>query len=154
MTPDPNRLTAEDAIAGDDAEDTSLLCQMAVDARSYVERQAWCDRVVSVRFGDGVGGIAAVFLVGLVPSRPDTDSEVWVVVGDIPPLHLEVDDLPDATSALQAYVDWRRDWVTAVREGGSLDGVPPVDAPATRANADELARRLDYIEREIIVADR
>jgi hypothetical protein len=154
MTPDPNGLTAEDAIAGDDAEDTRLLRQMAVDARRYVESQTWCERVVGVHLGDGVGGIAAVFLVQLLPSRPDADSKVWAVVGDIPPLYLVVDNLPDATAALQAYVDWRRDWVAAVRDGGPLEGMPSVNVPPTRANADELARRLDYIERELIATER
>ncbi len=77
-----------------------------------------------------------------------------MVVGDIPPLYLVLDDLPDSPAALQAYVNWRRDWVAAVRDGGSLEGMPPVDVPPTRANADALSRRLDYIEREIIATEQ
>ncbi|CAA9491240.1 MAG: hypothetical protein AVDCRST_MAG30-1377 [uncultured Solirubrobacteraceae bacterium] len=154
MTREPSELTPEEALAGDDAEDTRLLREMARQARRHLESQSWCERVTDLRFGDGVGGIAAVFLARLIPAQPGADAEVWVVVGDIPPLHLVVDDLPDPTTALQAFVDWRRDWVAAVRGGGSLEGLPPVDAPPTRANADDLARRLDYIEREIIATER
>ena len=153
MTCEPDELTPEDAIAEDDAEDTRLLREMAKQARRYLESQNWCERVTELRFGDGVGGIAAVFFARLIPAQPGADAEVWVVVGDIPPLYLVLDDLPDPTAALQAYVDWRRDWVAAVRCGGSLEELPPVDAPPTRANADDLARRLDYIEREIIATE-
>ncbi len=56
MTPDRDDLVPEEAITGDDAEDTRLLREMASDARRYLESQSWCERVTDLRLGDGVGG--------------------------------------------------------------------------------------------------
>ena len=46
------------------------------------------------------------------------------------------------------------EWVDQVRSGGSLDGIIPVDAPPTAANADALDRRLTFIRSHSYLADR
>jgi hypothetical protein len=137
-------------VFGEDDEDRELLRQMAADARTYLEGHSWCERVTDLRFGDGIGGVVAVFLAQIVPARDDVDESLWVVVGDIPPLYLVTDDVATPKEALESYVALRRDWVEAVRERRSLDGLAPVNAPPTPANVDALASRLDFIETEII----
>jgi len=150
VTLDPQVFVRADELRGDDAEDRELLLGMAVDAREYLDGHTWCERVDELRFGDGVGGIVAAFLARIVPARAGVDDWLWVVVGDIPPMYLVTDEIETPNQALEAYIEWRREWVTAVREERPLDGLPPANAPPTRANADALASRLDYIENEII----
>ena len=143
-------LTPADDLAGEDEEDTRLLRELAGDARTYLEGHDWCERVEELWFGGGVGGIVAVFLARHDPPRPDVDAWLWVVVGDVPPLYLVTDDQPRPRDVLQSYVEWRHDWVEAVRAGEPTDDLPPVNVPETREWADQLASRLEFIEREVI----
>jgi hypothetical protein len=130
----------------DDPSDTRLLRAMADDARAFLEGHPWCERVEHLEYGDGVGGIVAVFLATIVPARPNVAERLWVIVGDVPPLYLVTDELPTPRSALASYIGWRRAWVDAVRHGDPVDDLPPVDVPATDASLDRLASRLDFIE--------
>jgi hypothetical protein len=134
-------------IFGDDPADTKLLRGMADDARKYLEGHRWCARVTDLEFGDGVGGIVAVFLATIVAAQPGVDERLWVIVGDVPPLYLVTNELPTPRRALESYVAWRREWVDAVTGGGSMEGLPPVNAAPTAANADALSVRLDLIEK-------
>ena len=43
-----------------------------------------------------------------------------------------------------------RRWVEAVRAGGSLDDVIPVNAPPTSGNADDLAGRLGFLKANLL----
>jgi hypothetical protein len=119
---------------------------MADTARVYLERHAWCERVVDLEFGDGVGGVVAVFLATIVPAHEGVDDRLWVIVGDVPPLYLVTEELPTPRSALRAYLEWRREWIDAVRERRPTDDLPAIELAPTEANADRLAVRLDFIE--------
>jgi hypothetical protein len=46
-----------DEIAADDDEERELPRRIAQDARAYLEDHAWCEHVVELRVGDGIGGI-------------------------------------------------------------------------------------------------
>ena len=73
-----------DQLFGEDAEDTRLLQAMAVQARSYIENFAWCNKAQSAYFRDGYGGIVAIFLFQIDPAHAEVDAGLWVVVGDLP----------------------------------------------------------------------
>ena len=129
-----------------DPDDAKLLHALADEARDYLERHPWCDHVTDLEFGDGVGGIVAVFLATIVPSQAGVDERLWVIVGEVPPLYLVTEELPTPRSALRSYVEWRREWIDAVRDSRPTDELPAVDIAPTETNADRLAVRLDFIE--------
>jgi len=72
---------------GDD-EDTRLLIEMAQQAKDYLSSFALCGSIREAYFGDGYGGIAAIFFFHIQPMRPEVDEWLWVVVGDLPPAYL------------------------------------------------------------------
>ena len=75
-------------MAGDDEEDTALLCEMAENAETFLKSFSWCLAIRESFFGAGVGKIIAVFLFRISPARPDIDEWLWVIVGDLPPAYL------------------------------------------------------------------
>ena len=91
-----------------------------------------------------------MFLVEIEPTEAGVDSVVWVVVGDIPPAYLVIDDAPSPASALERYVEEMRMWVDAVIAGKSVTQCIPVDGAATVENAKDLSVRLAFLEREIL----
>jgi hypothetical protein len=126
--------------------------EFAAEAESFVASQRWCRRVSGVRLAWAVAGVLGVFQVDLVAAETGVDPTLWVVVGDIPPAYLVLDETPTWREALQGYVAEMSRWVHAVRNGLPLDDVIPVAAEPSQEHAEMLAGRLAFIETEIIEA--
>jgi hypothetical protein len=133
-------------ISGGDEQDTILLRTMLEDANEYISSFSWCGTVLSSYFGAGVGGIFAVFLFHIRPSRPGIDPWIWVVVGDIPSAYLPVADCQSPADVFRTYIQGMSKWVELARLGrtGTPDqGVPPMNVPATPEWAEKLNQRLN-----------
>ena len=132
-------------MVGDDDEDTTLLRQMWTVAERYVLSFSWCESIVSAYFGGGVAKILAIFLVNISPARPDVNEWVWIIVGDIPPAHLPLEDCESAMEAFETYIDGMKRWAVLAREGRvgtPEESVPPMDVPATPEWAEKLEIKL------------
>ncbi len=121
-------------------------------ARRYIDSFPWCDGVTDVKVGLFFPGILGVFLVDIETSLPDVDERVWAVIGNLPPAYIADENLDcsNAAKALDGYVGAMFEWVEAVEEGRSVDGVIPVNVPPTKEWAKELRGRLEFIEERIL----
>jgi hypothetical protein len=135
---------------GDDTEDTDLLHDLLSRARTYLESFPWHRGVQDAYFGLGVGGIVGVFLFKVRPSEARHPHLTWVVVGDLPPAYISVDDAPNPATALDSYIGAMEDWVQAARGGASVDGLVPVEMAPTPENATKLEARLRFLDEEIL----
>lgn len=126
---------------------------MAKEAAQFLMSHSWCKSIASSHLAWACAGVLGVFLFRIVPSRPDVDERLWVVVGDVPIAYLVYEGNPTWRDALDGYIAEMRRWVDAVRAGRPLDDVIPVAAEATLEHADMLAGRLDFIAKEILDPD-
>jgi hypothetical protein len=126
--------------------------ELADEAKAFIESHDWCQKVTAVHLAWAVAGVIAVFQVDLKPARPDVDTALWVVVGDIPPAYLVLDDAPTWRAALRGYVAEMSCWVDAVKHGQPLDDLIPVAAEPSHEHAEMLAGRLAFIQTEFIDA--
>jgi len=126
--------------------------EMANEAESFIESHRWCTRVASVELAWAAAGVLGVFQVRLVPARPTVDEVLWVVVGDLPTAYLVQDDAPTWREALTGYIYEMSKWVSAVKQGDSLDEIIPVEAEPTLEHAQMLESRLTFIEQNILGA--
>ena len=76
---------------GDDEEENRLLQEMSKRAQRYLSGFKWCESILDFYFGDGVGGVFAVFFARIKPASPEIDEWLWVIIGDIPPAYLVTD---------------------------------------------------------------
>jgi hypothetical protein len=120
------------------------------DALVYVQGFAWCRRVRAIYEGLQEPGIIGIFLVQIDPARVGVDEWLWLVVGDVPPAYLVTDDAPTPAAALDTYIVLMDSWVSAVREGRSVDDLIPVNAPPTTEYADMLASRLRILRKTVL----
>lgn len=134
---------------GDCEEDTSKLKEQFTTAEAYLRSFKWCHDIKEAYFGDGIGGIVAVFLFRL-DGPPDVDEWLWVVSGNLPSCYFVTDEAPTPDEALEAYCELMEDWIEAVRSQKSLDDVYPVDAPATQNNAEDLAGRIGFLREQVL----
>lgn len=131
----------------DDPIEMDEIKRLGQEVRRHLHHYPWCKRIKNIWFAEGFSKVA-VFFVEI--DSIDYDEQLWVVVGDLPPAHLVVDDIPDAKEALFSYAAHMRDWVLAVRSGQSTKACIPVSAAPTLENADLLERRLDFIEKDYL----
>jgi hypothetical protein len=147
---DVSKMQPVDLIEGDSVVDTDLLKQTATEAYNFICGQDWCEHVDRQYLAYGVGGVVAVFFFQITPSAKDVDSCLWVIVGDLPPAYLVVDDSPTAADALDGYCSLMMEWVEAVEAGESVDELIPVNASPTIENAEQLKGRLQFLRSEVI----
>jgi hypothetical protein len=137
-------------LAGDDEEDARLLRAMSEQAERYLSSFAWCKAIREFYFGDGVGGIIAIFFARIEAIGTGIDEWLWVVVGDIPPAYLVTDVCHTPKQAAEAYIKEMCKWVAATQLGQTSEEIIPVNVPATSEWAEELAKRLDWVDSEIV----
>lgn len=120
------------------------------EAQLFLNNKKWCQKIEDGFLGIYVEGILAAFKFIIIPTSDNIDKELWVIVGDIPPAYLVTDYAPDAISALKVYVEEMNLWVDAVMNNKSIDDLIPVNTSATKENAKNLKKRLDFIIDKII----
>jgi hypothetical protein len=141
-----------DRMTGEGDEDTALLREMFADAKNYVLSFSWRGSIVNSYFAGGVGKIFAIFLFNISPAQPDVDRWMWIVVGDVPPAYLPLEDCKSAAEVFETYIAGTKRWVNLAREGmepTSNDSVPPINVPATPEWAEQLDRRLRMLDESV-----
>lgn len=150
MNIDFSKLQPIAGLKGEDEAETEQFLTLYQEAKSFLSKFSWCLEIQNSYFGGGVADIVCVFLFEIVPAKPEVDSYLWVVVGDIPPAYLVTDNTSDASHALKGYIEEMERWVNAVEKGMALNDIIPVNAEPTLENAKRLGARLEFLQREIV----
>jgi hypothetical protein len=137
-------------MSGDSAEETARLHADLETARRFLLSQNWCFGLGELYFGVGLGNGVSVFRAQITQKPPHVDSWIWVIVGDIPPAYLVIDELPDPISALRTYIVLMQEWVDLARFGESSNAVIPVNEAPTPENVEVLQKRLVALEEHIV----
>jgi len=141
-------------MTGGDKEYDELLRVMGAGAENYLRCFPWCKDIRKIYFGDGYGGIVAVFLFLIEPSRSGVDEWLWVVFGDVPPAYLVTDECKSPSEVLEAYIQEVARWVSLAKQGRSSKDVIPVYMPATPENSADVGRRLKILSEVVVPAFR
>jgi len=137
-------------MAGEDDIETAMLVAMAEEAQAFLTNYNWCEEIQALYFGDGIGGVFAVFFAHIKPARPEVDENLWIVVGDIPSAYLVTDSCHTPKEAMEGYIEEMRKWVEAAKLGQTSKEIIPVNVPATPEWAERLETRLNTLEHEIL----
>jgi hypothetical protein len=119
--------------------------ELAERATRFLKQHRWCVGITEGYLAWSVSPIVGVFLFRLAPIRPEIDSELWVIVGDLPPAYIVCDAAESWQQALDAYGVEMMRWVDAVRADQPLNDVIPVDVPPTLKYADMLESRIKLL---------
>jgi hypothetical protein len=123
---------------------------MAEKAIGYVQSFEWCVELHDLYFGDGVGGVVAIFLFR-VTIRGVEDSEwIWVVVGDLPSAYMEFEPSHSPRAALLRYIVGVEAWLTAPEEEREDGDLIPIVVPAGAEFIETLKGRMDTLRSGIL----
>jgi hypothetical protein len=136
--------------AGSQDVDAALVLQLYEEAKNYLTEFQWCAALVEEYVGFIFPRIVGVFLFRISPARQGIDEWVWVIVGDLPPAYITCEDSPNPATALDSYIGAMLEWIKAIDENQSTDGLIPVNVPATKANAERLSARLKFLDDKIL----
>ena len=139
---------------GEAGADADAARSMHEEATGFLAFHDWCSAIAESFVGLLYSGIVAVFLFRIIPSRDGVDEWLWVVVGDLPPAYLTVEDCPSPAAALDGYIGAMQEWVAAALAGASVAGLIPVNALATRENGESLQARLRFLDDKILSRHR
>jgi hypothetical protein len=125
---------------------------MQTRSNSIAERDSSSkiDIIVNLTSRYAVEGVMAVSLAHIEPASADVDEWLWVIIGDLPPAYLVVDNSPDPPCALESYIELMEEWVDKVKAGESTDDCIPVNVEPTLEWASELELRLDFLKENIL----
>ena len=141
-----------DGIFHENHEERGLLRQMAREAEDYLQQFSWCKSVREAYFGGGYGGIVAVFLFRIVPSKSGIDEWVWVVMGDVPPACLAIERITTPSEALEHYIWEMTRWVHFAKRGRVPELGIPVDLDPNWKNAEALEDKLKVLRKAVLPA--
>lgn len=119
--------------------------RLAREARKFLAGFSWCKTIDEQYLAWAIAPIVSVFFFRITPSRLEVDTELWVVVGDLPPAYLICDNAHTWQQALDAYGVEMMEWVKAVHAGKSVEKIIPVNVPPTQQYADMLESRIKTI---------
>jgi hypothetical protein len=126
--PVPSAVPIE-ALRGEDDQDTNLLRDMAEEAVRYVQSFDWCMELHEQYFGDGIGGVVALFLFRITIRDFEVPEWVWIIVGDLPPTYLGFNGFPSPRAALLLYIEGVEEWLAASPEERASGDLIPIDVP-------------------------
>ncbi|WP_442589902.1 hypothetical protein ACSBL2_01445 [Pedobacter sp. AW31-3R] len=122
---------------------------MQKEADRYISDFSWCISVVNSSLYLNLGEKLCIFLYEIDPAK-NADNFVWLIVGDLPSMYLDVYGPKTTIHVLEDYVSLSKDWISNVESGLSVDECYPFDADPTMEMADLLKRRVAIIENSII----
>jgi hypothetical protein len=129
------------------------LAALRDDARRFLESLRWTPPITELILAFGVAPIAALFLARFergIEGKGNGDTEVWVMVGDLPPAYFVVDECLQAGDALEVYCELMEDWADNVIAGADLSTSYPISVEPTIEHAHMLKGRIEFIREELI----
>lgn len=145
------QLGPEEGLEGEDlAQELAGLARTEATVRDYLASRPWARPVRDVLLAYGVGHVLGLYLVRFLEPLSDGDTERWFVAGDIPRMNFETEDAPAPWLALELYCAIAQDWADRVLAGDDLSDSYPIEAPPTKANAEDLLSRIEFIREEMV----
>jgi hypothetical protein len=149
----------EDNLLKSGVDEAEELAQLAKEARVYLLYHNWCKSVRRVSFALGFSK-AAVFYAEIEPNKGESPT-IWIVVGDLPPLHMDTEYCATARDALLGYIELMEDLCTGIRMGEDVSELPPIRQrhtlkilEPTLALIEVLEKRLAFLRKNFIDPDR
>lgn len=131
-------------------EERVLLAKLTDDAWRFVGSWRWDPPASELVLAFAVAPILGLFLMRFAPGGRPEDAERWVVVGDLPSMHFETDDAQTPARALELCCAIAQDWADGVLTGRDLSDSYPFPIDPTRANAERLRDRVEFIRENLI----
>ncbi|MES2275142.1 MAG: hypothetical protein V4592_03905 [Bacteroidota bacterium] len=119
-------------------------------ASSYLSDFLWCKQIINAGLYLNLGSTLCIFLFEIENTSSSDDNYLWVIVGDLPAMYLDVYAVKSTKEVIENYVGLAGDWVENIKAGKSIDDCYPFRAEPTIEIADLLERRISFMKNTLI----
>jgi hypothetical protein len=128
----------------------SEVIEMNKKASDYLLSFDWCVEIKSSSIYLNLGSILCIFLFQIENSASSDDNCLWVIVGDLPSVYLDIHGPKTTVEVLEDYTNLADDWTEHIKNGKSIDDCYPFGAEQTVELAMMLEKRSSFIKNTII----
>jgi hypothetical protein len=138
------------SLRGEDEQGTRLLRDMASQAVRYVREFPWCVELHEQYFGDGIGGVVALFLFRITIVGLESPEWVWIIVGDLPSSYFGFHGFPTPRAALLLYIEGVEEWLAASPDERASGDLIPIDVPQNPESLELLSGRAAMLRATVL----
>ena len=120
------------------------------EAVTYIKSFNWCEEIFDSSLYLNIGSSLCIFLFKINNTASKDDDLLWIVVGDIPPMYLDIHCVKTTKQVLENYIALAGDWIQAVKSEGNVEDCYPFDAEPNLEMADLLNQRMFFI-RDVVL---
>ena len=119
-------------------------------ATEYIGSFYWCEEIKRSSLYTNLGRVLCIFLFDIVNASSKEDNLLWLIVGDIPSMYLDVHGAKNTVQVLEDYAALAEDWINKIKAGETVDGCYPFKAEPALEMAELLELRVNQIKNNLI----
>ena len=120
------------------------------NAKNYLFSFKWCKEIKNTSLYFNLGSKLCIFLFEIENTSRVDDSYLWVLVGDIPSMYLDINNTKTVREVLEDYVALGEDWIKNIKLGKSINNCYPFQAEPTKEMATLLENRTNFIKKTLL----
>lgn len=120
------------------------------EAKNYLLGFKWCTEIKSSFLYTNLGSTFCIFLFEIVNSQSNEDDFLWVIVGDIPPMYLDVYGPQTTKEVVEDYIGLSEDWISHVKGGKLVNECYPFNVEPTIEIAELLEKRVSFMKNTLL----
>jgi len=124
--------------------------QLYEEASAYLLSFRWCKQLKNAQLYLSLGSKLCIFLFEIENSASADDNYLWIIVGDLPPMYLDIHGPKTTKQVLEDYIGLAEDWIENVKLGKPVDDCYPFKAEPNLEMAALLERRASFMKNTLI----
>jgi len=119
-------------------------------AVGYLLSFRWCAKIRDSFIYTNLGDVFCIFLFEIDNTASADDSFLWVIVGDIPSMYLDIHGPKSTNAVVRRYIDLAEDWIATVKNGLPVDNCFPFNAEPDLELAELLEKKILFMKATLI----
>ncbi len=120
------------------------------EAEKYLYSFKWCKNIKKSYLYTNLGSKLCIFLFEIENSASEDDNFLWMIVGDIPPMYLDIFGSKSIREVLNVYVELAKEWTEHIKAGKSTNECYPFNAEPTDEIVKLLGKKIDFLKDVVI----
>jgi hypothetical protein len=121
------------------------------EAEAYLLGFKWCAGIKDSFLYYSLGKVFSIFLFEIDNSQSNGDNFLWVIVGDIPSMYLDVYGPKSTKEVLEDYIRLAEDWIAAIQAQRSVEGCFPFNAEPIIELAQRLQNKVSFMKNTLLL---
>jgi hypothetical protein len=115
-------------------------------AEKYLLSFKWCAEIRDCFLYYNLGNVFCIFLFEIENTKSSKDNFLWIIVGDIPSMYLDVYGPRSTVEVLEDYVRLAEDWIAHIKSKKSVSECYPFNAEPTIELAELLEKKVAFMK--------